>query len=172
MYGSRGTVTFLFGVEVQAVDLNGAESLLKSRLTYFGFAQYVVVTETQRRTTESIAFNVKSLPMIYDIVCAIWYAYRLPAERKSNDHENSIANPLLSKGLGRYHGMSEPPEMPEPPATAPAARGLQHELQGPDWDVPEPPEDLQRLPPDDLQTILQGPGWEQPMDHSYVEIFA
>ncbi|KAK1931722.1 hypothetical protein P3T76_012654 [Phytophthora citrophthora] len=50
--------------------------------------------------------------------------------------------------------------MPEPPATAPAARGLQYELQGPDWDVPEPPEDLQRLPPEDLQTILQGPGWE------------
>ncbi|KAK1939907.1 hypothetical protein P3T76_008230 [Phytophthora citrophthora] len=61
--------------------------------------------------------------------------------------------------------MPEPPEIPEPPerwppATAPAARGLQYKLQGPDWDVPEPPEDLQRLPPEDLQTMLQGPGWK------------
>ncbi|KAK1941405.1 hypothetical protein P3T76_007271 [Phytophthora citrophthora] len=47
--------------------------------------------------------------------------------------------------------MPEPPER-WPPATAPAARGLQYELQGPDWDVPEHPEDL--------QTMIQGPGWE------------
>ncbi|KAK1931832.1 hypothetical protein P3T76_012764 [Phytophthora citrophthora] len=61
-HGCKGTVTFLTGLEVQGVDLSGAESLLKSRLTYFGLARYIV-TETQKRTTETFAFNVKSLPL-------------------------------------------------------------------------------------------------------------